>query len=147
MFYLASGIIRHKDYNNNELLEWSVNSDCDTVHILSTFFKTHNDHAGCGLEFTDKLTIDGIDYFGKQQVNQIVSGDFTIYFASDATGTDEGFVLNWSCTEWGEWTQTFDGTCRDVKRPIINGLDTIGHLKYRFSNSTCSKFLNKESLD
>ena len=113
-------------------MKWPINSDCETVHIISTLFKTYHSK--------DKVTIDGIEYYGDRKVNQIVSKNFTIYFASNLHYTDKGFILNWSCTEWGEWNK-LDGTCNEEKRPIINGTETVGLLKYRKSNSTCSKLI------
>ena len=128
---LESGQIRHEYYGNNEDLNWPVNSDCETVHILSTLFKTERND--------DEVTIDEIEYSGEINVNQIVPSNFTVYFESDNYRTYNGFILNWSCTQWGEWTQMdSDGTCNQEMRPIQNGTDAIGHLKFR-KNSTCGK--------
>ena len=65
-----------------------------------------------------------------------------VYFSSSRKYTDEGFILHWSCTEWGEWTELYDGTCREGKRPVRNGTNTTGHLKFRKSMSNCGKFIN-----
>ena len=89
-------------------------------------------------DYNDRLTINGIEYFENAKVNQIVPQNFIIQFISDYNGTDEGFILNWSCTEWGEWTQVTDGTCDYERRPIINGTNVVGELDQK-SNSTCSK--------
>ena len=72
-------------------------------------------------------------------MNQIVPNNFTVHFESGQSGTDKGFVLNWSCTQWGEWAQATDGTCNQEIRPIENGENTIGNLKYRKNNSTCGE--------
>ena len=112
-------------------MKWPINTNCETVHIISTLFKTYNNK--------DKVTIDGIEYYGERKVNQIVSKNFTIYFSSNESGTDKGFILNWSCTQWAEWDQASDGTCNQEIRPKNNGKGTIGSFKYRKSNSTCSK--------
>ena len=104
---------------------------------MSTQFKTYN--------WRDKVTIDGKEYSGVTEVNQIVNKNFTIYFQSDYYGTDEGFIIRWSCTEWAEWSRIIgDGTCNEEKRPIENGQSTIGHLKYRKNNSTCGKQIEKK---
>ena len=130
MFILESGQIIHGNYENNENIEWPVNSDCESVHILSTMFATVG---------YDKVTIDGKEYSGKTEINQIVPTNFTVYFNSDYSETDDGFILNWNCTNWGEWSQAKDGTCNQERRPIRNGEKTKGHLKYRNNNSTCRK--------
>ena len=117
-------------------MNWPVNSDCETVHILSTSFKTEKTY--------DKLTIDGIEYSGERKVNQVLPNNFTVYYESDYSGTDEGFILNWSCTQWGEWTQASDWTCNQEKRPIQNGTETIGRLKYKINNSSCGKFIRNK---
>ena len=79
-----------------------------------------------------RITIDGIQYSGQQKVNQIVPSNFTVYFSFE-TDTHKGFILNWSCIEWAEWAewQASDGTCNEEKRPIPNGRDAIGLIKYR----------------
>ena len=134
IFLLASGQIYHKNYQNHEHMQWSINSNCETVHIISTLFKTYQRY-----NYKDIVTIDGIEYSGERKVNQIVPKNFTINFSSDKFKTDKGFIIKWSCTEWAEWDQASDGTCNEEKRPIINGNETVGLLKYRKLNSTCSK--------
>ena len=129
---LEFGQIRNVDYGNGEDLYWPINSNCETVHILSTLFKTET--------YWDKAIIDRIQYSGNTNINQIVSTNFTVGFLSDGSITDEGFILNWSCTQWGEWTQSEAGICFQEKRPIINGRNTTGILKYNYKNSTCGKF-------
>ena len=119
-----------------------MRSSCESVHIISTVFQTEDSN--------DVLTINGIRYsnaYGKpnSMVNQIVPTNFTVYFmARSFSGwrdADVEFLLNWSCTQWGEWTPFYDGTCRThVKRPSNNGQTTIGDLKYK-SMSTCRKLL------
>ena len=97
-------------------------------------FKTEN--------FWDKVIIDGVHYSGDKNVNQIVSTNFTVEFLSDGSITDEGFILNWSCTQWGEWTQLEGGICYQQRRPINNGTDTVGNFKYRKS-ANCGMFIKK----
>ena len=87
----------------------------------------------------DNVTIDGKEYSGETEINQIVPTNFTVYFNSDFSETHDGFILNWNCTNWGEWSQAKDGTCNQERRPIRNGEKTNGHLKYRKNNSTCRK--------
>ena len=102
---LESGQIRNVDYGNGEDLFWPINSNCETVHILSTFFKTES--------YWDKVIIDRIEHSGDKNVNQIVSTNFTVEFLSDGSITDEGFILNWNCTQWGEWTHRIDESGKD----------------------------------
>ena len=126
---LATGQIRYQDYVGPENIEWPISSNCESVHIISTLFKT--------TWISDRVIIDGMQYTGETQINQIVPTNFTVYFVSDDYHTAAGFVLNWTCTEWGEWTNLNDGTCTMVKRPLYNGTTTTGHLKYR--QTYCSK--------
>ena len=72
-------------------------------------------------------------------MNQVIPANFTVHFSSDLGGTFEGFILNWSCTQWGEWNPLYDGSCRSEKRPANNGETTIGELQYK-SNTICRKF-------
>ena len=86
------------------------------------------------------VTIEGMAYSGRMTVNQVVPNNFTVNFVSGTVLSDQGFILNWRCTEWGEWNLASDGSCREEQRPRINGLATIGHLKYRITNLTCGNF-------
>ena len=124
------------NYKNSEDLKWPINSGCETVHILSSRFQTQRGY--------DFLRIDGIQYSGDQKINQVVSENFTIRFTSDYSVTDDGFILTWECTEWGEWTD-LAGTCNQQRRPMNNGIKTIGNMKYRKSNYSCSKLLHSQS--
>ena len=132
-----SGQIQHKDYEKYEDLKWPIYSGCESVHILSLIFNTN---------FYDELTIDGIAYSGDEKVNQIVPADFTIRFISGGYGsyygTNDGFILNWNCTEWGEW-KNIDGTCNQERRPINNGTTTVGNLKNKKIDAICSKLLHR----
>ena len=112
--------------------EWPVSTDCQSVHVTSELFEITT-----GLNI--RITIDEITYADNGRVNQIVPANFTVRFSPSWQRTDANFVLNWRCTNWGEWNRASDGTCREEKRPVYNGENTVGHLKYR--DSTCSKFL------
>ena len=116
------GQIRHENYGNNEDISWPINSDCQIVHIWSSLFKVSDMKAHFFAPF-DKVTIDEMEYTGHRNVNQIVSANFTVYFYSSSSHTDDGFVLNWSCAElvWSEWTQASDGTCNQERRLINMG--------------------------
>ena len=94
-FLLVSGQIRHVDYETDQSIEWPVSSTCQSVHIVSTLFKTE--------ERYDIVTIDGIQYSGRVTVNQVVPTNFTVNFVSDRSITDDGFILSWRCTELGGW--------------------------------------------
>ena len=78
----------------------------------------------------DKLTIDGIEYYGRQKIHQIVPKDFIIYFSSDGVDSDDGFILNWICADfdlyWSDWKLFWsDGSCNEERRLIGNGLTDI----------------------
>ena len=86
------------------------------------------------------VTIDDVKYTGKSPIiNQVVTSNFTVYFKSKGEVEDDELQLEWHCTKWAEWASSQDGTCRQIMRPLNNGSNTIGHLKYRKSNQTCSK--------
>ena len=104
----------------------------------------------------DIVTIDGIKYSGYQNINQIVLKNFTIYFSSngdyDIYYTNEGFILNWSCTElfWSEWTQSLYRPCSEERKLTNNqtndlifgseiGLVIGPRSQYRNRNGSCGK--------
>ena len=102
-------------------MQWEINSDCETVHIYSTFLAT--DDAG------DYVTIDDIVYHSFMFVNQIVPQNFTVYFVSDLYKmqvSDDGFILHWRCNYWNlywtEWIQTTDGSCNWERRRTYSDL-------------------------
>lgn len=143
---------------NKNVGYWTVDSTCESVHILSERFKLEN----------EMLDIDGFEYTGEQQVNQVVNTngsffvemipDFTlpsydyngVYAPSDDYGPtsyaydnedfERGFILNWRCTDWGELEQALDGTCDQEKRPKYLGTSTVGDIQ-RVNGSDCGKTL------
>ena len=130
--FYYDGIINY--YNNSFLERWHVTSDCERVHITSSEY--------IGTPF-DVLTIDGIDYPYLSEVNQVTSSSFLIYFSLDTLEigrhANSRFNLSWACAQWGEWNQATDGTCNQERRPINNGKNTVGRLKYRLTNLSCRK--------
>ena len=83
-----------------------------------------------GYHWKDTVIIDGIKYYGEQNVNQIVSNNFTVYFSSDNYDTYEGFILNWTCSyfvlSWSEWAQELsNGTCNQERHLIGNGTEGL----------------------
>ena len=94
----------------------------------------------------DVVSIGGTEYKGTLQIDTILSTNFSVAFQSDGFNMDgftKGFLLHWSCTEWGEWERSDDGTCRHVMKILPNwtspnGIMTRGFLKYKL-NETCSK--------
>ena len=91
----------------------------------------------------DIVTIGETEYNsrGTNQIDTILSTNFTVGYNLDGENTDvinKGFLLNWSCTQWGEWEPLDNGNCGLVKRPLDNGTMTTGRLKYKVSE-TCSK--------
>ena len=121
--FLATGMINLTKNNNY----FKIMSDCESVHVLSTKSLTKKDH----------VIVEGIQYHGQYEINQVVSTNFTISMKSQSD-----ISLNFKCTEWGEW-QAFDddGTCRTHEMgPSQNWKTTKGHLRYK-RNETCRKFL------
>ena len=128
---LSSGQVQKHSYGTYEDKQWFVNSTCDSVHIMSTMFE---------LQPNASLTIDGIPYVGDREINQLVPKSFIIYFNSFYAVPDDGFVLNWRCTEWGDWTD-LSGTCNQVRRPSTNEQNLIGELDYRKIVPNCGNKL------
>ena len=126
-----SGEINLLDYDRNEDKLWPVHSDCESVRMRSTKFETE--------EYYDFAIIGTNLYSGTIQIDTILPTNFTVEFYSDAWGTGGGFMLYWSCTQWGEWERLYNGNCGYVMRPLHNGTMTDGILKYKTSE-TCSKY-------
>ena len=78
-------------YRNNEDVKWIIDSNCNTVRIISSLFKTY--------DARDILTIDETPYFKRQVINQIAPSNFTVSFSSNTAYIDDGFILNWNCDE------------------------------------------------
>ena len=114
----TSGIIQLNDYGNDHDRIWMVDSECNRVRIVSTYFDTQHVY--------DYLTIDDhgdsetsdAEYSGDDQLNtgtveidQIVGPSFTVRFKSNTAVTHTGFSLFWSCLEaastsqWNGWTE------------------------------------------
>ena len=108
--------------------------------MTSTLFETAEGWGFGVLLQSDIVTIDETKYAGTTKIDTILSTNFTVTFNSDSRRTGTGFVLHWSCTQWGEWEPSRDGTCRHVRRPLQNGAMTTGRLMYK-RNETCSKLL------
>ena len=130
------GEIKLHYYENNEDRKWPVYSDCKLVRIRSTLFQTEKEY--------DYLTIGKTVYSGKTKIDRILSTNFTVGFSSDNKRTDKGFVLNWECLSWGEWTHVDGGSCKEEMRPQLEykGLDQKTYIKYRDINETCGEFIN-----
>ena len=154
ILFKVSDEIELLDYETNNDKSWPVYTDCESVHMRSTMFKTPFGMSWNSfksqLEFITIDTTDNSDttkYSGTRQIDIILSTNFTVSYHSILDrgdyihyngNTEKVFLLQWSCTEWGEWTPTNDGTCRHVIRPLHNGTRTKGALKYK-RNETCSK--------
>ena len=130
LHFIVSGEIALLDYDNNEDKSWVVYSNCESVRMRSTKFETE--------ELFDPVTIGENIYSGTIEIDTILPTNFTVEFYSDEWGTGEGFLLYWSCTQWGEWTPAYNGNCEHVMRPLHNGTMTNGPMKYK-RNKTCSK--------
>ena len=70
---------------------WRINTSCDSVYIWSTLFETE--------EYYDKVMINQKLYSGEVSINEILPSNFEVYFTSDESVTDKGFVLEWNCNE------------------------------------------------
>ena len=85
--------------------------------------------------------MDNTEYKGTFLIDTILFSNFTVTFQSDGSNTyglNKGFLLSWSCTQWGEWAGLDSGNCGYVRRPLHNGTMTDGLLKYK-SSDMCSK--------
>ena len=121
---LEFGQISHNTYKECERLKWSVKSDCEVVHIISTSYVTtavtdHTYTPYMGIS----LRIDGIIHHDARRVSQIVSGNFTVFYDSTEMDERDGFTLNWSCAQlsWTEWTRALDGSCTQQRKLENNG--------------------------
>ena len=86
----TSGFIELGEYDNYQDLSWSVNSDCDEVHIYSMRFDTEGGY--------DYVTIGDSTFSGSNQVvNLIMPAAFEVAFHSDYSVTRTGFSLAWQC--------------------------------------------------
>ena len=88
-----NGTISLQDYGNNINEEWHVEAECEYVQIQSVLFKIEDGY--------DFLTISdesvAKEFSGREQINEIMHGNFSIIFTSDWSTTDEGFILLWRC--------------------------------------------------
>ena len=144
---IASGEIVWLDYGKNEKKSWVVHTDCESVRLRSSMFELELSDPG---SWGDIVTIGETEYTSRgnsytslstNQIDTILSTNFTVGYNLDGVNTDvinKGFLLDWSCTQWGEWEPLDNGNCGLVKRPSDNGTMTTGPLKYKASK-TCSK--------
>ena len=54
----------------------------------------------------DFVIIDKTQYTGTLQIDIILTTNYTVAFQADTFIRMKGFKLNWSCTQWGEWTRS-----------------------------------------
>ena len=85
------GVLWLGSYDNNEDIEWKIESDCSAIHLVSTHFDTEEDF--------DFLRIsDEHKYSGSTVVDQIIdTSSFVATFTSDRYGTASGFNVIWEC--------------------------------------------------
>ena len=62
-----------------------------SVYIWSALFETE--------EYYDKVLINHKMYSGDIFINEVLPPNFEVYFTSDESVTDNGFVLEWSCND------------------------------------------------
>ena len=73
-----------------EVIEWSINSNCSAIHLVSTHFDIEEGY--------DFLSMAGKEYTGTGPIDTIVEGSsFVATFNSDETQTATGFTILWSC--------------------------------------------------
>ena len=89
--HLASGEIRHENYENNEDLEWTIPANCPMVNLVSRTFETESR--------SDYVTIAGTRYEGSDSINIKVPSSTLLHFKSDGSVTKSGFVLEWTCVK------------------------------------------------
>ena len=90
--HIIEGAISHTDYLNNNEMNWTVNSNCESITIWSTLFQTES--------YFDTVTINHKQYSGRQTVYDVIgTPNFTVNFVSDESVTDDGFILQWKCLE------------------------------------------------
>ena len=78
------------NYDSNEVITWSFETDCDSIVINSNVFAVEQSY--------DFLVVDGVSHTGEIQVDQTVSsGSFDMTFTSDHYVNTEGFSLDWAC--------------------------------------------------
>ena len=141
MLFIVSGIIELHQYKNNVEISWLVHSDCEFVRITSSMMNTQKKY--------DYVTIGEKQYSGTTKIDMILTTFFSVGFKSNKQHTlrkhilQKGFVLNWNCLQWGEWTSVGVGTCKETIRPFpeYNGTDAKEFTKYRDVNEDCSKFI------
>ena len=135
MLFIVSGVIELHQYKNNVEISWLVHSDCEFVRILSSMMNTQEKY--------DYVTIGENEYSGTTSIDMILPTVFTVGFKSNKQHTTKGFVLNWNCLEWGNWSSVGVGTCKETIRPFpeYNGTDAKEFTKYRDVNEDCSKFI------
>jgi len=88
---LDSGKIRHKNYENNEDLEWTIAANCSNVNLISTQFETEAEY--------DYVTIAGTRYEGTESMSVTVPNLTVVHFHSDGSTTKSGFILKWTCED------------------------------------------------
>ena len=93
----SEGTIDHIDYENNENVTWTFETDCDSVELNSSFFELESGY--------DMLTIAGVEHTGSTPVSQTVElGSFVMNFYSDSSVAQGGFSLIWACGSTGTRT-------------------------------------------
>ena len=90
LFKGSYGVIELGEYDNDQRHDWHVDSDCSSIHLVSTHF----DIEGC----CDLLTIAGLEFSGSPVINRVIEGSsFVATFTSDGSVTRSGFTILWSC--------------------------------------------------
>ena len=70
-------------------MNWSINSNCESIIISSSLFKIEKDY--------DSLIINGKNFSGDQSISMVVPASFELQFRADNSITDDGFILEWKC--------------------------------------------------
>jgi len=145
-----TGTIELKPYKNDHDVVWMVESECDRVRIVSTYFDTQH--------WYDYVTIDTQEYHGDGdysgddqltsgavEIDQVVGPSFHVRFTSDGSVTSTGFSLFWSCQEvpynfqwngWTEWTNcavpcgTNQSGTSERQRQCCADMDNSGEFNY-----------------
>merc|ERR1711957_1020615 len=89
-------------YGDNEDKKWKVESDCDTVRIISRMFDTETDYDKLYIAGdTNSLIFSGDDDYPDEKVviDHLFPGDINLNFVSDGENSSpyKGFELYWEC--------------------------------------------------
>ena len=88
----ANGTFSILNYENNLKVLWTVHSECENIYIYTEQFSIESDY--------DWFHVDEERFSGYNLWEHYVVGNFTlVWFESDETNSDEGFIVHWQCVD------------------------------------------------